>query len=146
MDLIHAARLRVLSYSSPFKTQDGHVSYKFRDVGDLEAEEDEGYLPLGVNTVLEIELVSATTQGYGHGTKLMAAFMSQSFVKEVDAVYLDPSPLMYSLDGVRPEGSEDEVLDRLQRFYQRFGFRNRFHHSRMWIFNKISVPTNELPT
>lgn len=147
MDRIKAAALRVLSHSSPFKNRDGEVHYAFKDVEELCDEEDnDNYLPKGVETVLEIQTVAAKVQGKGHGTRLMDAFMNQAFVKKADAIYLDPSPLLESLDGKKVEGDEEEILDKLERFYTRWGFRNRHIHSRMWIFNKIKVRPSKYPT
>lgn len=145
--LLQAARRRVMAsdFSSPFRTPDGEIHFNIRDVGDLEDEEYEGYLPDGIESVLEISTVQAAVQGKGHGSRLMKAFLAHPRTKEFDALYLDPSPLMTSIDGKKPEGDEEEILDNLQRFYSRFGFRNRSVHARMWIFNHASIPLNQYP-
>jgi GNAT superfamily N-acetyltransferase len=152
-ELILAARLRILSILiSPLRSDVGEIKFNWRGVDDLEDEEEEGYLPEGVETILEISVVSANSQGVGLGTTLMKEFLARPEVKAADAIYLDLSCLIQSKDGKYMGGSEKQVgpeeqtLDHLEKFYQRFGFRNRRRHSRMWIFHSVFVPTENLPT
>ena len=37
-------------------------------------------------------------------------------------------------------------MDKLEKFYKQFGFRNRSKHMRMWLVIKGTIPTNKLPT
>lgn len=141
----------LFSVRSPFRTEDGEIKFVLRDRMDVEDDEGEGYLPEGVETVLEIQVVSAKEQGKGHGTRLMKQFLNLPEVKAVDAIFLDPSPLMESLDGKKPfAGSEEphaeeDILDAVENFYHRLGFRNRSTHSRMWIFRSARLPFLRYP-
>ena len=38
------------------------------------------------------------------------------------------------------------LIDKLEKFYKQFGFRNKQKHSRMWLVNKGQLKDSELPT
>lgn len=114
---------------------------------DLEAEEGEGYLPDGYSysKVLELETIEAADLGKGYGEKLMKEFLNSPQAKSAELIFLDINPFIGKFKHLQ-DLSEEERLDKLERFYRKFGFRNKKRHSRMWLVIKGEIPIDELPT
>lgn len=108
------------------KDTTGYVKWNWKS--DLEDEEHEGYIPDGYSKkVLELSI--------------MRKFLESTDAKKAELIFLDPSP---------NEGPDDDLLDeerieRLQKFYRKFGFRNRPGSDRMWLVQKGSISDDQLP-
>ena len=124
------------------KDDTGYIKWNWKS--DLEDEEDEGYIPPGYKKkVLELSIIEVGEPGKGHGEELMRKFLDSADVKKAELVFLDPSPH----EGVNWNNKDEEgTVKRLQKFYRRFGFRNRPGSNRMWLVRKGSIPDDQLPT
>lgn len=124
----------------------GSITWKWVSRRDLEGEEGEGYLPEGIDEVLELSAISVNEPNKGHGSKLLRTFLDSTDAKRAKLIYLDPNPN----EGVNWGSNvpEDEQVKNLVRFYSRFGFRHNPASAtkRMWLTNGISIPDESLPT
>lgn len=122
------------------KDTTGYVKWNWKS--DLEDEEHEGYIPDGYSKkVLELSIIRTKELGKGAGQELMRKFLESTDAKKAELIFLDPSP---------NEGPDDDLLDeerieRLQKFYRKFGFRNRPGSDRMWLVQKGSISDDQLP-
>lgn len=128
----------------PIKNDHGVVYFQWRTKKDLENEEHEGYIPKGYTKILELEEIKAKAIGKGHGEPLMKTFLESPAAKEADLIFLDLSPYVGTFIHKSPEREED-VMKKLEKFYKKFGFRNRRSLSRMWRVQKGTIPDSELP-
>lgn len=130
---------------SRFCIKNAHGTLNANLKGDLEDEEDEGYIPVGYNkTVVELAMVKAVALGAGHGASLMNEFLNSSFAKQAELIFLDPSPDEGLFDKL--DETEEVKIEKLHRFYAKFGFRKNPRSNRMWLVQKGKIPDNELPT
>jgi hypothetical protein len=135
--------LQELLNEGQIKDKTGYIKWNWKT--DLADEEDNPeYLPPGYSQrVLELSIIETAEQNKGHGEKLMKRFLASTDAKKAELIFLDPSPH----EGVNwGTSNEGEIIARLQKFYRRFGFRNRPGHARMWLVKKGEIPDNELPT
>jgi hypothetical protein len=135
-------------FETKIENEHGRIHFAWKKKSELEDEEHEGYLPEGINKILELEVIQATAIGQGHGKILMKQFLDSAQAKSADAIYLDLNPYTPPTSGKSPKlGSfdTDEVLRKLEKFYKQFGFRNNAPLRRMWIFKK-PIPDSELPS
>jgi GNAT superfamily N-acetyltransferase len=127
------------------KDETGYISWNWKT--DLPEEEDDpNYIPKGYKNVLELGMLSVDEPGQGHGEVLMKKFLETPDAKKASLIFLDPNPG----EGVNwnSKMSEKEQVDRLIKFYKRFGFRHNPKSAtrRMWLVQKGSIPDDELPT
>ena len=127
------------------RTPQGSLEYGWKS--DLEDEEEEGYIPAGYSKrVLELQLIKVKDPGKGHGDELMKAFLNTPEAKKAELIFLDPVPGI----GANHDASEseEEQVDRLVKFYKRYGFRHnpRAATKRMWLVQKGELSDTELPT
>lgn len=111
---------------------------------DLEDEEHKGYIPKGYSkTVLELSIVKAKELGKGYGEKLMNEFLNSSIAKSAELIFLDPNPNigLFDKSGI----SEIDQIEKLKRFYSKFGFRNNPKSNRMWRVQIGTIATKDLP-
>ena len=113
---------------------------------DLLEEETDDYLPPGYSPrkVLELSVIEASKLGEGNGASLMREFLASPIVKRAQLVFLDPSPNIGK--NWRCGVPDDVQIERLQKFYRQFGFRNRPGANRMWLVLKGKIGENDLPT
>ena len=139
--------LRQLITEGAIVNEHGRVEYGWKT--DLLDEEGDDYLPDGYDPskVLELKLIEATEVGQGHGGALMREFLATPSVQQAELVFLDPSPYI-AMDGKLPDVDETEWVQKLIRFYRKFGFRNNVKRGshRMWLVRKGDIPDDELPT
>lgn len=125
----------------------GRVEYGWNR--EIFEEEGDDYLPdeYDRDKVLELKLIEAAELGSGHGAALMNAFLSTVSAREAELIFLDPSPYI-AMDGKLPDVNETEWVEKLVRFYRKFGFRNnpRIPTGRMWRVQKGDIPDELLPT
>lgn len=128
------------------KTPEGSITWKWVSKQQLEDEEDEGYLPEGIDEVLELSAISVNEPNNGHGTELMKAFLASGDAQKAKLIYLDPNPN----EGVNWGSGipEEKQVAKLVRFYNRFGFRHNPTSAtkRMWLTRGINIPDESLPT
>lgn len=113
---------------------------------DLAEEEHDDYLPPGYhyNKVLELSSIAASTVGAGYGKSLMNEFLTSPVTKRAELIFLDPTPYQGEFFG---SNLPDHVqVERLQKFYRQFGFRNNPIGDRMWLVLKGKIDTSDLPT
>lgn len=126
------------------KDSSGFVKWGWKK--DLADEESDEYLPPGYSydKVIELSMVQATTPGQGDGAKLMKKFLASPDLKKAELVFLDPNPG----EGANAESAElDHVqVQRLKKFYSRFGFKSNGKANRMWLVLKGSIPSDQLPS
>lgn len=124
------------------KDETGYIKWNWKS--DLADEEGPEYLPSGYSQkVLELSIIETKEQGKGHGEQLMKKFLASADAKKAELIFLDPNPHEGANWGT---SNEEETIARLQKFYRRFGFRNRPGHARMWLVQKGQIPDNRLPT
>jgi len=121
--------------SSPFTTPHGEVHFHLWDRDDLCDEEGtEDYLPEDFGPVLELSLVRSSRLQRGSGRILLQDFLSRADVKSIGVVFADISPLMRDLKESSMSGTEEEIMEKLERFYKSMGFENARSLSRIWLF------------
>ena len=135
-------------FESKVTTSNGYVSYSWKT--DLADEEDENYLPEGYSysKVLELETIKLTDQskrGQGLGKELMEKFLASPAAKKAELIFLDLNPHIGD-DSRKSLQAEEQIMNKLEKFYKQFGFRNKSKHMRMWLVIKGTIPTNKLPT
>jgi len=146
MKLLEICRGFIKSSENPseaqIKTAEGYVKYGWKS--DLEDEEHAGYIPDGYSKeVLELQMISVNNPGNGDGDKLMKQFLQTPEAQAAELIFLDPFPgQAVNADSAM---SDDEQVNKLQKFYRRFGFKNNPQSNRMWLVQKGSIPANRLP-
>ena len=121
----------------------GSLAYGWND--KLEDEEFEGYIPSGYSKkVLELKGLFAEDLGKGYGDKLMKIFLNSKEAKAAELIFLDPVPGIgkFFSNGESP----DEIINKLRRFYAKYGFKSNPKSNRMWLVKKGSIPIDKLPT
>jgi hypothetical protein len=139
------------SKSLLFKTPHAHISYGWKK--DLLDKEDEDYLPDGYNPnkVLELKLITVNKKEdlyKGYGTDIMKKFLETPIAKKAELIFLDINSNTGFINWPSKEyiKNKTKILDDLEKFYKKFGFRNKHKHARMWLVQKGKIPDNELPT
>jgi hypothetical protein len=120
----------------------GSLEYNWKS--DLEDEEYPGYIPDGYSkTVLELSYLIASELNKGYGSKLMNTFLNSPQAKKAELIFLDPNPDegLFENSGI----PEREQINRLIRFYGKFGFRHAPGSTRMWLVRRGTIPDNKLP-
>lgn len=106
-------------------------------------EEDEDYLPKEYDhsKILELQYIEAID---GKGEELMKEFLSSSIAKSAELIFLDPNPHLgkFANSGM----IEDEQVEKLYRFYKKFGFESQRVGYRMWKVQKGKINKKDLPT
>ncbi len=136
------ASTRLLAATKTIKNKYGRIEYNWKS--NLEDEEGDGYIPKGYSKkVLELAYLEASELGVGYGAKLMHQFLALPEAQKAELIFCDPNPG----EGLFKDSKDSytEQLAKLIRFYQKFGFRHAPKSSRMWLVQKGSIPTNELP-
>lgn len=127
---------------SKIQNSSGWVSFEWKDRQELFDEEDnENYLPDDIKKILEFSEIKAKEIGKGFGEKLMKDFLNSSKAKSADAIFLDLNPN----SGEKSNISDNEIMLKLEKFYNKFGFKNKTSLSRMWLFKK-DIPLKDYPT
>jgi len=74
----------------------------------------------------------------------MKEFLTSPIAKSAELIFLDPNPHLgkFANSGM----DEDEQMEKLKRFYRKFGFRNNPRSARMWIVQKGTIQDSKLPT
>lgn len=77
----------------------------------------------------------------------MRVFLDTPQAKEAELIFLDVYPHLDFKGNFKDRNPEElkHVQDKLQAFYEQFGFKNRHDYKRMWLVKKGSIPTNKLP-
>lgn len=123
----------------------GELSYGWKSKKDLCDEEDtKKYIPDGYDKVLELGGIFAAEPGKGQGDKLMKQFLDSPEAGKADLIFCDPVPGLGS--NFKSDMSEAEQVEKLMKFYRRYGFRNNPKSHRMWLVKKGSISDNKLPT
>lgn len=146
-------KLKDIITETTIKTPNAYLSYKWNR--DLLDEEDEDYLPVGYDPkkVLELEVISVygkskgSPEGMGYGTEIMKKFLASPAAQKAELIFLDLNP--HTGEEYVAGGNvkrQEEIMDKLETFYKKFGFRNNSKHRRMWLVRKGTIPDNELPS
>lgn len=112
---------------------------------DLAEEENKDYLPSGYSydKVVELQVIRASKQSSGYGSKLMEEFLKRLKshpYNKAELVFLDPSPDMLE------SNVEDRItIERLKKFYSKFGFRSHPQADRMWLVLEGHISDTLLP-
>jgi len=128
---------------SIYKIKDnrGKLQAVWKNKKTLEQEESNNkYLPESVDKIIELQIISVSKEGRGYGKDLFNEFKKSKMYKEADAIYADINPFMGS------GRNENRVMDKIEKIYKSWGFRNKHKWSRMWIFKNIEIKDGELPT
>jgi len=107
-------------------------------------EEGEDYLPdeYDHSKVLELQYIEAQD---GKGEELMKEFLNSQVAKSAELIFLDPNPHLGKFE--KSGMSAGDQIDKLYRFYKRFGFESRRgQNGRMWKVQKGTIEKNDLPT
>jgi hypothetical protein len=132
-------------YEVHLELPEGSLTYTWKD--DLEDEEHEGYIPKGYSKkVLELGGVYSNETGKGQGDALMKKFLASKDAKKAELIFLDPVPGLGHFYSGSGGANDQKQIQTLQKFYRKYGFRNRPGHNRMWLVQKGSIPDSELPT
>lgn len=107
-------------------------------------EGEENYLPKGYKKALELGGVFANIPGKGQGDRLMKMFLASTDAQAAELIFLDPVPNIGANFG--SDLSTDQQIERLKKFYAKYGFRNNPRSNRMWLVKKGSIPDDKLPT